>query len=255
MMGRKFRFISYLGTALMATSFSARLLADNSLSAVSNGTETIEIQLNNDQPIAGLQFIIHSSSNVALREIHKSERTSSTNWMIASNLINDTTLSVVIVSSDLSYFSSGKGSVAEVTFLSDNNQSGAQAISFTGVVAADPQAQLVDLSANGLILNGQDQSASIQSSDFSLGQNYPNPFNPSTRITYELKRDAHVSLTVFDITGRQVSVLAEQYQSKGTYTVTWNSSENRFGQLASGTYFARLQVGDHVVTKKMLLTK
>jgi hypothetical protein len=80
-------------------------------------------------------------------------------------------------------------------------------------------------------------------------------FNPSTRISYELKNDAQVSLAIFDITGREISRLVDQYQSKGTYAATWNSSENRWGQLASGTYFARLQVEDKVATRKMLLTK
>ena len=83
-----------------------------------------------------------------------------------------------------------------------------------------------------------------------LEQNYPNPFNPSTTITYELPRAFQVTLTVFDILGREVSVLVNERREAGVYEVKLDASE-----LASGVYLYRLTAGSFVQTKKMLVVK
>ena len=91
--------------------------------------------------------------------------------------------------------------------------------------------------------------------NFTLYQNYPNPFNPVTTIKYSIpaneKSEAHnVKLLIFDILGNEVAVLVNEIQTSGEYKVSFNASN-----LASGTYFYRLQVGDYSQTKKMLLIK
>jgi len=86
--------------------------------------------------------------------------------------------------------------------------------------------------------------------DFALEQNYPNPFNPSTAISYQLSTVSHVRLKVFDALGREVATLVEAQQSAGRYRVTFDASN-----LTSGTYFYRLQAGNSVDTKKLVLVK
>ena len=83
-----------------------------------------------------------------------------------------------------------------------------------------------------------------------LFQNYPNPFNPDTRIHYEIKSKGKVRLSVYDLLGREVSVLVNSVQSAGRYDVTFEGN-----QLSSGIYFCRLQTKDIVITKKMMLLK
>lgn len=83
-----------------------------------------------------------------------------------------------------------------------------------------------------------------------LSQNYPNPFNPSTSITFELPTQENVNLSIFDMLGRRVAVLANEVKSAGVYTLRWNAS-----QQASGVYFYRLEAGKEVFSKKMLLIK
>jgi hypothetical protein len=83
-----------------------------------------------------------------------------------------------------------------------------------------------------------------------LEQNYPNPFNPSTTINFELPKTSHVTLTVFDVLGRQVSVLVNERKEAGVHEVNFDASG-----LASGVYFYRLQAGDFVQSKKFLLLK
>jgi hypothetical protein len=85
---------------------------------------------------------------------------------------------------------------------------------------------------------------------FALMQNYPNPFNPTTNIAYELPVAAKVVLKVYDVLGREVATLINQEQAAGRYVQPFNASA-----LSSGIYFYRLQAGNFVETKKMMLVK
>ncbi|MEG8948159.1 T9SS type A sorting domain-containing protein [Rosettibacter firmus] len=85
---------------------------------------------------------------------------------------------------------------------------------------------------------------------FELSQNYPNPFNPTTKISFSVPKDSHVSLKVFDILGREVAVLANRVFLAGRYELDFNASN-----LPSGTYIYKLRTEDKTITKKMLLIK
>ena len=88
-------------------------------------------------------------------------------------------------------------------------------------------------------------------SKFSLLQNFPNPFNPSTTIKFDLPKDASVTIQIFDMLGRVVDVLAKnELKRAGSYQVDWNASN-----YSSGVFFYRLEAGDYVSTKKMILIK
>jgi hypothetical protein len=85
---------------------------------------------------------------------------------------------------------------------------------------------------------------------FTLGQNYPNPFNPSTTIRYGLPTRSHVTLTVFNTVGQQVSTLLNETEEPGYHDVRFDASG-----LASGVYFYRLMAGDYVATKKLVVLR
>lgn len=85
---------------------------------------------------------------------------------------------------------------------------------------------------------------------YSLHQNYPNPFNPSTTIKFDLAAGNNVKLAVYDILGRENSVLVNQYLTAGSYTINFINSN-----LASGIYFYRLTAGSFTDIKKMTLVK
>jgi hypothetical protein len=87
-------------------------------------------------------------------------------------------------------------------------------------------------------------------SSYALHQNYPNPFNPTTIISYELPKQSHVVLKVYDLLGREVSTLVNEENSAGLHKVELNGK-----QLSSGVYFYRLTANDFVQIKKMLLMK
>jgi hypothetical protein len=85
---------------------------------------------------------------------------------------------------------------------------------------------------------------------FAVFQNYPNPFNPSTKIRYELPKQAKVSLKVYNLLGQEVMSLVNTEQSAGRYEVELNAQG-----LASGMYLYRIQAGDFVQTRKLLLLR
>ncbi len=91
--------------------------------------------------------------------------------------------------------------------------------------------------------------------NFELHQNYPNPFNPTTTIKYsipavETRHASSVQLNVYDILGGEVKTLVNEVKSPGNYEVNFNASN-----FASGVYFYRLQAGNFIQTKKMILMK
>lgn len=90
----------------------------------------------------------------------------------------------------------------------------------------------------------------ILPSEFSLCQNYPNPFNPSTTISYNLASGSNVILKVYDILGREVAMLVNEYKQAGKYEVEFNASS-----LASGVYFYQIKTGDKTDIKKMVLLR
>lgn len=90
----------------------------------------------------------------------------------------------------------------------------------------------------------------ISAETFALYQNYPNPFNPRTTISYEIKTDAFVELSVFNINGNWIETLVRGEQNPGSYSVDFNHPE-----LPSGLYYYQLKSGEDVITKKMMLLK
>ena len=105
------------------------------------------------------------------------------------------------------------------------------------------------------MLNIEDSQLVMLPGDYSLKQNYPNPFNPLTTIQYSLPVRGHVSLVLYDILGRQMRTLVNSYQDIGNRSVRWDS-KNEFGKhVSAGVYLYRIQTGEFVQTKKMVLLK
>lgn len=85
---------------------------------------------------------------------------------------------------------------------------------------------------------------------FGLEQNFPNPFNPVTTIRFSLARTVDVNLAVYDVLGRRVTLLVNERKNAGVYEVNFDAS-----RLSSGVYLYRLQAGEYVATKKLLLLR
>jgi len=86
--------------------------------------------------------------------------------------------------------------------------------------------------------------------NYVLYQNYPNPFNPFSTIKYDVPNDTRVKIVIYDLVGREVKTLVNEDKPAGSYDIQFNGSN-----FASGVYFYRIQAGDYIVTKRMVLLK
>ena len=86
--------------------------------------------------------------------------------------------------------------------------------------------------------------------EYSLSQNYPNPFNPVTKINFAIPKQGFVTIRLYDILGREVSRLVNEYMTAGEYTIDFNA-----GNLSSGIYFYRMEINGFSDIKKMILIK
>lgn len=85
---------------------------------------------------------------------------------------------------------------------------------------------------------------------YALRQNYPNPFNPATTIEYSLAGPAHVTLKVYDLTGREVATLVDGFEEPGAKSVRFDAAG-----LATGTYLYRLRAGEYSETKHLVVMR
>ena len=90
---------------------------------------------------------------------------------------------------------------------------------------------------------------------FSLQNNFPNPFNPITILRYDLPEQAQVTLTVYDLMGREVTQLVNTTREAGFKSVQWDATDSFGKPVSAGVYLYQIQAGDFRQTKKLVLLK
>ena len=103
---------------------------------------------------------------------------------------------------------------------------------------------------NLLIADDIKKNPPITAVNFQLYNNYPNPFNPETHIEFDVEKNSHVVLKVYDLYGREVTTLVNERLPAGHYESTFNGQD-----LASGIYFYQIRMGDFHTAKKMMLIR
>ena len=101
--------------------------------------------------------------------------------------------------------------------------------------------------ANGVLL---DVAITIIPDEYTLERAYPNPFNPVTTLSFAIPIDAEVSLSIYNLQGREVSTLISGYMDAGYHSVVWNADSH-----ASGVYFVNMVAGEYISTQKLMLVK
>jgi hypothetical protein len=102
----------------------------------------------------------------------------------------------------------------------------------------------------GGIVSVDDNKNNLIISNYILEQNYPNPFNPITKIKYQIPEISFVTIKIYDVLGNEISTIVNEEKPAGNHNVDFTASS-----LPSGIYFYRLQAGDFIQTKKMVLLK
>ncbi|MBN2413746.1 T9SS type A sorting domain-containing protein [candidate division KSB1 bacterium] len=90
---------------------------------------------------------------------------------------------------------------------------------------------------------------------YELSQNFPNPFNPETTINYQLPKDRHVKLVIYNALGRVVRELVNEEKGAGSYSITWNGLSDSGIPVSSGIYFYKIEAGIFTQVKKMTFSK
>jgi len=88
---------------------------------------------------------------------------------------------------------------------------------------------------------------------FKLEQNYPNPFNPGTTISYQIPTASNVSLKIYDVLGKEIATLVDEYKPAGNFEVEFFVGQDSSPDIASGVYFYELKAGSFIQTRKMIL--
>ena len=114
----------------------------------------------------------------------------------------------------------------------------------------DPDSTISDIGAFYFDQVAVDEPPAILPSTYALHPNYPNPFNPTTNIRYDIPQTSHVTLTIYNLLGQQVTQLIDKQQQPGSYIISWHATH-----LPSGLYFCRMQAGDFIQTRKFALIK
>jgi hypothetical protein len=122
-------------------------------------------------------------------------------------------------------------------------------------VAIDSSSTAVVVGDSGILFRKEiivsvDETPQWDNNEVSLYPNYPNPFNPSTTIRFSLHVSNNVRLSIYNIFGQEITVLAEKRFPAGSHSITWAPSE-----LSQGLYFARLQTNTGIRTIKLLFIK
>jgi len=140
-------------------------------------------------------------------------------------------------------FLEGKGTTTEPQQYSFEDR-------LSGIVSSKFYYRLKQVDFDGSFEYSKIVEVEIIPSDFLLTQNYPNPFNPATTISYQLPVNSFVSLKVYDVIGNEVATLVNETEKPGSYHVVFSAE-----QFPSGVYFYKLQAGNFVQTRKMILLK
>ncbi len=118
---------------------------------------------------------------------------------------------------------------------------------FTNFGNSSIEEMIAEEDADGNVLSIE---SIIELYDFVLYEPYPNPFNPVTAINYDLPEEAHVSLIVYDILGKNVQTLVNHSQSAGSYSLDWQADV-----IPSGVYFVRMLASNKSFTQKVMVLK
>ena len=110
-----------------------------------------------------------------------------------------------------------------------------------------------------LIVNGENALASFEEelipTQFALHQNYPNPFNPVTTLRYDLPENSMVTISIYDMLGREVNTIVNEVQEAGYQSIIWDGTSANGSAVAAGIYLYQIQTEQFTQTKKMVFLK
>jgi hypothetical protein len=230
----------------------------------------VPIALENSVAMTGMELPLKYSDGVILRSVtFEGTRSESFDLQVANILAdqNKVILALIpMVYGDKGDLEPGNGVIANLVF--DVIDPEITEVEITPTTTESPNHEMLFVYQNpngtdlisttpafeGITVEFGDDALNVPST-FELHQNYPNPFNPSTTIMLDLPNPAHVRLDVFNVLGQSVKTLKDEQMDAGYHPVEWNGTDNSGSPVATGIYFYKIQAGERIETKKMMLLK
>ena len=215
-------------------------------------TILLPIAIQSKSALAGIQLTVSFDEVRMLPE--KPELTERSAGMISAQAAKDGEMTVLVYSVEGKQISPGDGPVVNLVFTSKDGSKRAGEVHLKEVILADPEAQIIPS-----VVRSSTRSCEMNApTQYRLGQNYPNPFNPRTDIRYQIADGGspiHTTLKIYNILGQEVRTLVNEMKEPGYYTVTWDGRNDQGIKAVSGVYLYRLEAGNSVCTRSMLVLK
>jgi len=239
---------------------AAYTIQNTSGALISGGTGTFDVHLDNTELVGTLQFtLVDIPESMTVTNVTPVGRFD--DGIVDGSSEEQEDGSYYFLGYDFSSgIEAGSGPILEIEVQFDENLNNSSIImSMASYATGDAGANPLTTVFHGF---GQftgyyvalDEEVSIPG-EFALHPNFPNPFNPTTMIAYDLPEQADVQLDIYDLMGRNINMVINQNQSAGRHFVTWNANDYLGNQVSAGVYLYRLQAGNKIFTRKMILMK
>jgi len=239
---------------------AAYTIQNTSGALISGGTGTFDVHLDNTELVGTLQFtLVDIPESMTITNVTPVGRFD--DGIVDGSSEEQEDGSYYFLGYDFSSgIEAGSGPILEIEVQFDENLNNSSIImSMASYATGDAGANPLTTVFHGF---GQftgyyvalDEEVSIPG-EFALHPNFPNPFNPTTMIAYDLPEQADVQLDIYDLMGRNINMVINQNQSAGRHFVTWNANDYLGNQVSAGVYLYRLQAGNKIFTRKMILMK
>jgi hypothetical protein len=226
---------------------------------IPGGTGTFEVHLDNTELVGILEFtLVDIPESMTVDSITPVGRFSDA--QVIEGWEEDGSYKFLGYYEPYSGIEAGSGPILEFEVQFDDN------LNNSSIILSMASYSAADANTNGLttVFHGfgqftgyyvaLDEEVSIPG-EFALHPNFPNPFNPTTMIVYDLPDASDVHLDIYDLMGRNINTVVNKNQSAGRHFVTWNANDFLGNQVSAGVYLYRLQAGNKIFTRKMVLMK
>jgi len=253
----KLRLVLAILLAGSSLAIASNVISIQTTKTKSGNTGTFAIIMKNDVSVNGLHFILQYEPDLITPiKITPIGRAASLTSSTAS-LSGDNKINFLVYDNSFTLAAIDSGNIFEIEYLVTDSlgDSMTTQLVFTEAMAADSGIMIIPFE----FINGSitiEAAVDVKESPdglplkYALYQNYPNPFNPVTTIRFDLPKEAHVTLKVYNILGQEIMTLVNEKREAGRYDVQLDA-----GSLPTGVYFYRFHANDYTMTKKFVVIK
>ena len=238
----------------------AHFSIDTSFSMSGSASRTIPVFLDNIVPISVFEMtLMDMPDGIIVTSVNPTGRFLDVGGLFLDNSGEDEDGNCFIFGYTVgTAIPSGSGPIFELNIQRKNTFGGQLGLFFGDVTARDENTSEVTVAGTGYAMLSVALGLTdtfIVPNQYKLYQNYPNPFNPTTVIQYDVAELSEISLTVYDLSGREINRLVNEVQSPGLKTLVWDGKDSMGNKVGAGIYIYQLKSDNYIESKKMIFVK